>query len=338
MKLLLTFAATGAEIDRIRDGMPPGWEVVAPEGHGMTRFEVRHEDVADLCSGVEAIMGWVVPPRTWDAVSDLKALAWMHAGCDELDFEMLRRRKVQVCNIRGGNAITVAEHAMTLMLGIARRVAQRHQWVQEARWQPTWHPDFSGVALEGRTLAIIGLGMIGTAIARRAKAFDMRVDAIRRHPERGGEFVDSVRGPDALHEVLSEADFVILATPITRETDGFIDAAALARMKSGAFLINIARGNLVVEQALYDALTASNLRGYAADVWWSYTESLPASYHYPIPSRTGLHRLPNVLASGDQAANVEGVTERLLDMGTESLAAVARGEVMPRAIDLELGY
>ena len=338
MKLLLTFAATGDEIARIRGGMPAGWEVVAPEGHGMTRFEVRHEDIAHLCEGVDAIVAWVVPPRTWDAVPDLKALAWLHAGCDELDFEMLRRRGVAVCNIRGGNAITVAEHAMTLMLGLARKVVQRHLWVQEARWQPTWHPDFMGVALEGRSLAIIGLGMIGTAVARRAKAFDMKVHAIRRHPERGGEFVDSVRGPDALHEVLSEADFVVLATPITRETEGFIDAAALACMKPGAFLINVARGNLVVEQALCDALEGGKLRGYAADVWWSYTESLPPSYHYPIPSRTGLHRLPNVIASGDQAANVEGVTERLLDMATESLAAFARGETMPRAIDLTLGY
>ena len=340
MKLLLTFAATGDEIARVRGGLPPGCEVVAPRTHGMTRFEVRHADVAALCPGVEAIMGWVVPPQTWDVVPDLRALAWLHAGCDELDFEMLRRRGVAVCNIRGANAITVAEHAMTLMLGIARRVAQRHQWVQEARWQPTWHPDFTGVALQGRTLAIIGLGMIGTAVARRAKAFDMRVNAIRRHPGKGGrgEFVDSVRGPDALHEALAEADFVIIATPITRETEGFIDSAALACMKTNAFLINIARGNLVVEQALYDALVGSRIRGYAADVWWTYTDSLPASYHYPIPSRTGLHRLPNVLASGDQAANVEGVTDRSIAMATESLAALVRGEEMPRAIDLTLGY
>ena len=289
MKLLLTFAATGDEIARIRFGLPAGWEVVAPQGHGMTRFEVRHEDIAHLCEGVDAIVAWVVPPRTWDAVPDLKALAWLHAGCDELDFEMLRRRGVAVCNIRGGNAITVAEHAMTLMLSLARKVVQRHLWVQEARWQPTWHPDFMGVALEGRSLAIIGLGMIGTAVARRAKAFDMKVHAIRRHPERGGEFVDSVRGPDALHEVLSEADFVVLATPITRETEGFIDAAALACMKPGAFLINVARGNLVVEQALCDALEGGKLRGYASDVWWSYTESLPEAtpptYGGATPSR-----------------------------------------------------
>ena len=178
MKLLLTFAATGDEIARIRFGLPAGWEVVAPEGHGMTRFEVRHEDVAHLCEGVDAIMAWVVPPRTWDAVPDLKALAWLHAGCDELDFEMLRRRGVAVCNIRGGNAITVAEQAMTLMLGLARRVVQRHLWVQEARWQPTWHPDFMGVALEGRSLAIIGLGINGAAYV--GEIYRAGIEAIHR--------------------------------------------------------------------------------------------------------------------------------------------------------------
>ena len=264
MKLLLTFGATEDEIARVRDGLPAGCTVVAPTTHGMTRFEVSHADVAELCPEAEAFLGWVVPPESWAAAPRLGALAWLHAGCDELDFDMLGRRAIQVCNIRGANAITVAEQAMTLMLGVARRVAERHQWVQEGHWQPTWHPDYTGVALEGRTLAIIGLGMIGTAIARRAKAFDMRVIGVRRHPERGGEFADSVQGPHALHEVLAEADFVILATPITSETVGFIDAAAIHCMKPSAFLINIARGNLIAEQALLrraDPIAAAWLRG-----------------------------------------------------------------------------
>ena len=338
MHVLLTWGATDDDVARVRDGLPSGCTVVAPTSHGMTWREISHADVAELCADAEAFMGWVVPPQTWAAAPRLGAVVWMHAGCDTLDFEMLRRRGIKVCNVRGGNAIPVAEHAMGLMLGVAKRVTQRHQWVQEALWQPTWEPGFAGVELMGRTLAIIGLGMIGTAIARRAKAFDMRVSAIRRHPERGGEHADSVHGPDALHDVLAEADFAIIATPITAETVGFIDAAALACMKPSAFLINIARGNLIVEQALYDALTESRLRGYAADVWWSYSNTSPSTYHYPIPSRTGLHKLPNVLASGDQAANVEGLKDRLIDMAIESLAAHARGEAMPRAVDLELGY
>ncbi len=138
--------------------------------------------------------------------------------------------------------------------------------------------------------------------------------------------------------MLGQADYVLLATPLTRETEGLFDEAALRAMRPGAHLVNIARGSLVSEQALHAALEEGRLAGYATDVWWTYTDSFPATYHFPIPSRTGLHRLPNVLGSGDQASNVEGVKDILIDMGTESLAAFARGEPMPRRIDLDLGY
>ena len=339
MKVLLTWCASEDELKRVRAGLPATCTVVAPQTTSrMLRWDVNHKDIAECCADVDAIMGWVVPPQTWDVVPDLKALAWLHAGCDELDFAMLRERNVQVCNIRGGNGTAIAEHAMALMLGLAKRVTQRHQWLQEAQWQPTWEPDYMGVQLAGKTLAIIGLGMIGTDIAKRAKAFDMKVIGVRRHPERGGEHVDQVLGSDALHEALAAADVAIIATPITAETEGFIDAAALACMKPSATLINIARGNLIVEPPLYEALTNDRLAGYAADVWWTYTDTFPPTYHYPIVSRTGLHKLPNVIGTGDQACNVDGVPDALIAMGTESLAAFARGEPMPRAIDLELGY
>ena len=117
--------------------------------------------------------------------------------------------------------------------------------------------------------------MIGTGIAKRAKAFDMRVVGVRRHPALAGEHVDQVLGSDALHEALALADFAVLATPITTETEGFIDAAALACMKPSAMLINIARGNIVQEAPLYEALTSNRLAGYAADVWWTYTDTFP---------------------------------------------------------------
>ena len=339
MKVLLTWHASEDEINRVRDGLPGGCSVVAPNTTSkMLRYDVAHRDIADQCADVDAIMGWVVPPQTWGAVPDLKALAWLHAGCDELDYPMLKERGVQVCNIRGGNGVAIAEHAMALMLGLAKRVTQRHQWLQEAHWQPTWDPNYMGVQLEGKTLAVIGLGMIGTAIAKRATGFDMKVIGVRRHPERGGDHVDELHGPNELHDVLAAADFAVIATPITTETEGFIDAAALACMKPSAMLINIARGNLIVEPPLYDALTEGRLAGYAADVWWNYADTFPPTYHYPIPSRTGLHKLPNVICSGDQACNVDGVADALIAMGTESLAAFASGQTMPRAIDLELGY
>ena len=282
MKVLLTWCATEDEIARVREGLPAECTVAAPPTTSkMLRWDVTHQDVADLCADVEAMMGWVVPPQTWDAVPGLKALAWLHAGCDELDYAMLRERQVRVCNIRGGNGIAIAEHAMALMLAVAKRVTERHRWLQEAHWQPTWEPSYMGVSLEGKTLAVIGLGMIGTAVAKRAKAFDMRVLGVRRHPDRGGEHVDELLGPDGLHDALKTADFAVIATPITTETEGFIDADALACMKPTAILINIARGNIILEAPLYAALTEGRLAGYGARCLVELYRDLPA--HLPLP-------------------------------------------------------
>jgi phosphoglycerate dehydrogenase-like enzyme len=187
-------------------------------------------------------------------------------------------------------------------------------------------------------LLIVGLGQIGTGIARRAKAFDMKVLGVRRQPERGGDHVDSVHGPSDLLSILPSADYVVLALPLTGDTEQFFGEAEIEAMPSHAFLINIARGNLVQELPLFEALQEGRLAGYAADVWWNYTNAFPATYHFPVPSRTGLHKLPNVLGSGDQGANVEGMVTRNLDRGIQALVEFAAGKPLTGEINLELGY
>jgi phosphoglycerate dehydrogenase-like enzyme len=339
MRVLLSWYASEEEMGILRRGLPPDTVLVAPpERPRLSRFEVDAEELVPLLQGAQAIVGWVLPPGILEAAADLQALVWMHAGCDELDLPLLRRRGVKVANVRGGNSTAVAEHAFALMLALAKRLIVKHQAVLDARWTPGWDPTFQSVLLQGKTLTIVGLGQIGTAVARRANAFDMRVLAVRRHAERGAECVDVVFPPERLHAALSAADFVLLALPISRETAGLIDAAALAAMKPGARLINIARGNLVVESALHAALSSGRLAGYAADVWWNYTNAFPSTYHFPIPSRTGIQRLESVVATGNQASHTAETRTHCLALATESLAAFARGASMPREIDLDLGY
>lgn len=343
MKVLLTWFATKDEIRRYGAVLPRGSRVLAPKPRRvLSRHEVEYDDVARLAAAADVIIGWVVPPGIWERAKKLKALIWLHAGCDELDFAMLKRRRIQVANVRGANAIPVAEHGMALLLGIAKRVIHKHQAVLDSHWEPPggvpWH---HGVTLAGKTIAVLGLGQVGGAIAKRAKAFDMRVLGMRRHPERGGLGVcDKVYGPNDLHKVLRQADFTMLATPITKETKYLIDEKAIAAMKRGSFLVNIARGNLIKELPLYDALKSWKLAGFASDVWWSYENAIPASYHFPTPSRTDLQRLPNVMCSGNQAASgVWEVKDEIIPgYAIESLAAFARGKPMPRRIDLDLGY
>lgn len=342
MKTVLTFFATDEEISRIRAKLPKDAEVFAPKNRPtLSRLECTLRDLADQLPDADAVMGWVMPKGGFDRAKKLQALVWLHAGCDELDFAMLKQRGIQVANIRGANATSVAEQAMALMLAVAKRVIVNHQSVLEAHWEPQdrLRPEYRGMMLEGKTLAIIGLGSIGVAVAKRARGFDMRVIGLRRHPEKGGDHVDAVYGMQDLHKVLAEADFVVLATPITEETTGFIDADAIAVMKPTAVLVNVARGNLIQEMPLYEALKEGRLAGFASEVWWHYTNSLPATYHYPIPSRTGLQRLPTVVAAGNRAGVASpGTIGRVIELGIENLSAFYRGEPMPRAINLDLGY
>ena len=342
MKVLLTWHATRDEIDQIRNVLPTDAVVIAPpERRALSRHEVTHAEVAAEAAEADVIMGWAVPEGIFRVARNLKALIWFHAGCDELDLAMLKARGIEVASVRGANAVAVAEHAMALMLAVAKRIVIKHQAVLQAHWEP-YHgrPEYDGVLLHGKTLALVGLGQIGTAIAERAKAFGMEIIGVRHHPERGHPVASPVFGPEQLDRALGLADFTILAAPLTEETDGFIGEAEIAAMKSTAFLINIARGNMILEQPLHDALTSGRLAGFATDVWWNYTNASPATYHYPIPSRTGLQHLPNVVASGNQAA--AGVLEAkevlTLEAAIENLAAFARGQPMPRRVDLDLGY
>lgn len=232
MKVLLTWYADNHEIRQVQEVLPEGWTVVAPpERPHLSRFETTYQDLAPFAQGTDVIMGWILPDRLLSQTGELKAVIWLHAGCDELDLPLLKRRGIQLANVRGANAIPVAEHAMALMLGLAKRLRMKHQAVVEARWTPGWDPQFSSILLQGKTLTLVGLGQIGTAIARRSKAFEMRVVAVRRHPERQGEHVDEVYGPQSLHAALAQADFTILALPLAKDTNGIIDDEAIDAMK-----------------------------------------------------------------------------------------------------------
>jgi phosphoglycerate dehydrogenase-like enzyme len=345
MKILLHWFATDAEIARIRSVLPKDGEILTPKPRAfLSRYEVEYDDVSELASEADVIMGWTIPPGILERAKNLKALIYFHAGIDDLDIEQLKHRKIEISNCRGANSVAVAEYAMALMLGIAKRVLPNHQDVIDAHWEPPGEQgrqERRGAMLSNKTVAIIGFGQIGTAIATRAKGFNMKVIAVRKHPERGAEGIaDAVFGTDELLTVLNLADYTILAMPITSETRAIIDQDAINAMKPTSFLINIARGNLIKELPLYEALKNWRISGFATDCWWNYEKSNPGTYHFPVPSRTNLQRLPNVLGAGSQAgAGVwEIKNDYLQEYGVEALSAFVQGKSMPRKVNLKLEY
>ncbi|WP_292364625.1 NAD(P)-dependent oxidoreductase [Mesorhizobium sp.] len=299
------------------------------------------DDVKHLAPGADAIIGLSVPDGLFDYTEKLKVFSWMHSGCDDLRlmgaFERFKQRGVKLANIRGSNAVAVAEHAMMFVLALAKKTLFKHTQMNEGRLVFPNYAETQSSMLQGRTLCVIGLGNIGGRIARHAKAFDMHVLGVRRRSGEPVENVDAVYGVDDLLDIFPRCDYIIVAAPNTKETNNLIGKDELAAMKKTAFLVNVSRSGLIQEKPLYDALTSGGLAGFAADVWWQYGfgHTFPAS---GLGSRLGVHKLPNVLTSNDQAANAEDVLQRNIEWGTENLVEFFAGKPMQREVNLELGY
>lgn len=205
------------------------------------------------------------------------------AGYDNFDVPALTRRGIPLATTGDANADTVAEHALYLMLALAKRGPALERAVRAGSWPRS----FGSVELRGRTCVIVGYGHIGRAVARRAAAFEMKIVAVDPH----------VPGTEKLADALPQADFVVLACALTPETRGLIGAQALARMKPGAFLVNVARGPIVDEAALVAALEAVRLAGAGLDV----LETEPPRPGHPLLARDDVALTPHVGAFIDTA-------------------------------------
>jgi len=211
----------------------------------------------------------------------------------------------------------VAEHAIALILAMARQIAQGRDNQAAKHWR-AMIGDISKREdeLGGKTLVIAGMGRIGSRLATLAKAFDMRVIATKRDPSKGAGAADKVVGQDGLLGVLPEADFVALTCPLTPQTENLIDAKALAAMKPSAYLINVARGKVVNEAALIDAMRSGRIAGAALDCVWEE----------PLPATSVLWELPNVLITPHTAGETRRYEDSVIDLLLQNLGRLQRGE------------
>jgi len=252
----------------------------------------------------------------------LKFIQSISAGTDQYDQALLRQRGIRLASAAGVNAHAVAEHAMALMLALARRLPEARDNQSAQRWRGM----ISEIAaredqLTGKTLLIVGLGRIGSRLARLAKAFDMRVVATKRDVSSiVSTEVDAVVHPDRLLELLGQADVVALTCPLTPDTENLIDAAALAAMKSSAHLINVARGRVVNEAALIDALQQRRIAAAGLDV----------TREEPLPASSPLWTMPQVLLTPHSAGETQRYEDAVIDILLENLDRLSRGEATLR--------
>jgi D-3-phosphoglycerate dehydrogenase len=270
----------------------PGWNVV------LTTKETLNAEIADA----EALIvrsATKVTPELMDKAPRLRVVGRAGVGVDNIDLDEATRRGVLVMSTPGGNAVSVAEHTFALMLALARQVSRLDKTMHEGKWEKS---SAAGTEVRGKTLGLIGLGRIGSEVAVRAEAFDMRVLGYDPYiSESAARELQVELVP--LEKLLAESDFVSLHTAVSPATQNLINATTLAQMKKGARLINAARGELIDEGALAEALKSGKLAGAALDV---FVEEPPKS--------SALTGLPNVIATPHVAGSTAEAQE---EVGTQ---------------------
>ena len=260
----------------------------------------------------------------FSTVRKAPALKWLqvfNAGVDHPIYTEMLQRGVRLTTSAGSTAVPIAQTAITGLLMLARNFPRWLNGQRERRWDPMRTPDFPR-DLVGQTALVLGLGSIGSEIARLAQALGLKVIGVRRSPQRPDDPVDEMHPPQQLAALLPRADWLIIASPLTADTRGLINADLLARLPSGARIINIARGEIIDETALIVALREQRLGGAYLDVFEKE----------PLATDSPLWDLPNVLISPHNSAAAQGNDERVYQMFVANLERWQHGKVLSNEV------
>jgi D-3-phosphoglycerate dehydrogenase len=294
------------------------------------QFEIRHCDGANRAellpalASANAVLVRSATKMDAEAVAaapNLKVIARAGVGLDNVDIPAATAAKVLVVNAPTSNIVSAAELAVSLLLAVARSVVPANLALKNGQWKRS---QFGGVELQGKTVGIIGMGKIGMLVAQRLAGFDMKFvayDPYVKSAPSGGPEINMV----SLDELLAASDFVTIHIPKTAETQGLIDSAALAKMKPTAFVINAARGGVLDEAALFEALTAGTIAGAGLDVY--ATEPCTDS---------PLFGLDNVVATPHLGASTEEAQEKAGVAVAESVVAAFAGTEVPGEVNAKL--
>ena len=349
---ILSARIRAQDLERIQ-AVAPGSRIVNLSVEGLADGPV--DDVEVL------LRGWLVAEAFDRLLVRAPHLTWVHSATSGVERALTPAalaRDVLVTNARGVFSRPIAEHVLLMILAVSRHLPQLLELQRERTWQP-----LEGRELRELTIGIVGYGSLGRSVASLASAFGARVIAMRRRPEAaaarpmadsapgtagapgagsavdagsaddGDVFpfeprVDRLVGPDRLHELLSESDVVVLAAPLTPETDGMIDEAAVGAMKRDAWLINVARGRLIDDTALIRALRENRIGGAALDTFRDE----------PLPQSSPYWELSNVILTPHTAWSSARVLDRSVDLFCDNLVRFSRGEALRNVVDPAAGY
>ena len=315
------------------------WVLARPEDLGLrlldpppegVRFVVAWEpEDFDGAPAPDALLDcWAGPTRIVAALQRAPGLRWIHArsaGLDRVLVPAVVAHPAVLTNGRGAFSPALAEFTLAALLFFAKDLRRLVAQQAAGAWAP-----FDTERLEGRTVGIVGYGDIGRAVASRLRPLGVKVLALRQRPElsRGDELVSETVPPGRLLELMARSDDVVVAAPLTPQTQGLVGREAIAAMKNTAVLVNVGRGPVVDEASLVEALERGRIRGAALDVF--ETEPLPAGRPF--------WRLPNVLVSPHCADHVPGWVDKAMRVFLRQLERFRRGESLRDVVDKAAGY
>jgi phosphoglycerate dehydrogenase-like enzyme len=297
--------------------------------HQFFQFE-SYDRVSQEIADTDVFIGWSLRPEQFIAASKLR---WIHspaAAVHQLMFPELIASNVIVTNSSNVHGPVVAEHAITVLLALAKRLPQAMHYQREKRWAQTllWNETPRPREVSGATVVVVGVGGIGSAFIHHAKYFGMHVIAVRENVSKGKGDADEVIPLSDLDRVLPGTDYVLLCTPVTPATTGMINESRLNKMKADGYLINVGRGPLIDEAALLHALQTRRIAGAALDVF----------VEEPLPSESPLWSLDNLLITPHTAAVTERLWDRHYELIAENLRRLLAGKPLLNRVDPRRGY
>lgn len=302
---------------------------------GARLVDVSLEGLSDSAlDDVEVLLRGPLPTATFDRLlARCPNLRWVHsatAGVERVLTPDAAARGLLITNARGVFSEPIAEYTLMMILAVVRRLPELLELQGERTWQPLPARELRQV-----TIGVVGLGSIGRTVARLALAFGARVIATRKEPdvrrdisEPVPEGIDRILSHEQLPELLAESDFVVLALPLTAETDKLMNGPRLSQMKPGAWLINVARGRLVDQRALLRALRSGPLAGAVLDTIWEE----------PLPPSSPLWDAPGLIITPHTSWSSGRVLDRSIDLFCENLVRFRNGHELLNLVDPEAGY
>jgi phosphoglycerate dehydrogenase-like enzyme len=304
----------------------------------VVRSETTAESMLEHARDADIVVGGRVSGDYIRNAPNLKMIHALGAGIDKIDRQaVLERSDIIVCN-NHWNALEVAEYAIMLLLTTAKNIILSDKELRNGDWIYGFGGPRPNVEIRNKTCLIIGLGNIGAEIAKRLKGFDLKLKAVTRSGRSSNtNLVDGVTSLGKMKEFVQEADFIILSLPLTNESRGAIDDEVISWMKPTSILVNISRGEIVDEAALYKALKEERILAAGLDVWWNYPqwgkpEMKMPSINYPY------HELENVVMSPHRAAYSSNTQNAHLQFLVENLLRFMSGDQPLNIVDMNLGY